>query len=85
MLFTHQSIMAHLALLGLLLLATGTTATPNTCQHRADQPLMPIFHVIGNITGTGRNVNAEHVNDVSAVLMHGGPSKNKIFFFKTSQ
>jgi len=65
-------LLAHLALLGLLLLAVGSSATPNTCQHRADQPLMPIFHIIGNITGTGRTLSAEHINDVSAVVMHGG-------------
>ena len=69
---TTKIMVAHLALLGLLLLAAGSSATPNTCQHRADQPLMPIFHIIGNITGTGRTLSAEHINDVSAVVMHGG-------------
>ena len=65
--------MPPLALLGLLLLlAAASSATPNTCQPRADQPLMPIFHIIGNITGTGRTLSAEHINDVSAVVMHGG-------------
>ena len=66
---------APLGLLLLLLAAAGTRsslAAPNTCQPRALQPLMPIFHIIGNITGTGRTLHAEPINDVSAVVMHGG-------------
>ena len=26
-------------------------ATPNTCQPREQEPLLPIFHIIGNVTG----------------------------------
>ena len=64
--------LAQQALLGLLLAAGTGSSAPNTCQPRADQPLMPIFHIIGNITGTGRTLSAEAINDVSAVVLHGG-------------
>ena len=36
-----------------LLLSTGATAqagTPLTCQPNAEQPMLPVFHIIGNVT-----------------------------------
>ena len=53
------------ALLGLMLVGGTSSSAPNTCQPRADQPLMPIFHIIGNITGTGRTLTAEAINELA--------------------
>ena len=46
-----------------------TRASPRCAAPHAH---LDIFHIIGNVTGTGRTLHAEFINDVSAVVMHGG-------------
>merc|ERR1712166_98964 len=47
-------------------------AEPNTCQPRSQQPFMPIYHIIGNVTSTptGAVTNVESINDVSSVFRY---------------
>ena len=61
----------------LLLAASAllTRASPNTCQPRALQPFMPIYHIIGNVTtddATGEVTQVESINDVSSVIKYKG-------------
>ena len=64
--------------LKLLLLAASallTRSSPNTCQPRALQPFMPIYHIIGNVTtddATGEVTQVESINDVSSVIKYKG-------------
>ena len=45
---------------------------PLTCQPREREPLLPIFHIIGNVTGQQGSLNIESINDVSSILLHKG-------------
>jgi hypothetical protein len=47
-------------------------ATPNTCQPREAEPLLPIFHIIGNVTGETGHLTIENINDISAIILFKG-------------
>eukprot|EP01046_Picozoa_sp_COSAG06_P045353 COSAG06_NODE_6257_length_3011_cov_2.619849_2_plen_372_part_00 len=52
--------------------ASASAPGPNTCQPRQLEPLMPIFHILGNISGSGATLRAEPINDVSGIVLHRG-------------
>ena len=55
----------------LLALAGMAAASPNTCQPRSAEPLMPIFHIIGNVTEqVPGKLTIEDINDISAIVLH---------------
>ena len=60
---------------GLSLAAAAAAAGPNTCQPRSEHPLMPIYHIIGNVTSdaaTGKVTRVEAINDISSVILYKG-------------
>jgi hypothetical protein len=64
---------SRLAIVALLLLALGASADPLACQPNSVQPMLPIFHIIGNVTqhddGT---LSVEPINDASGITYYGG-------------
>ena len=58
--------------LGFLMVASIAQATPNTCQPREAEPLLPIFHIIGNVTGEAGHLTIENINDISAIVLYKG-------------
>ena len=58
----------------LLVIASVTMATPNTCQPRAAHPFLPIYHIIGNVTTSESGIvtSVEDINDVSSVILYKG-------------
>eukprot|EP01043_Picozoa_sp_COSAG02_P036643 COSAG02_NODE_2698_length_8208_cov_10.377482_1_plen_611_part_00 len=52
-----------------------STRSPLACQPNAVQPMLPIFHIIGNVTkstsGDG-NITLEPINDCSGITFHHG-------------
>eukprot|EP01052_Picozoa_sp_SAG31_P017056 SAG31_NODE_1152_length_9642_cov_4.124489_7_plen_558_part_00 len=63
-----------LALLFLITLAARSTrSTPLACQPNAEQPMLPIFHLIGNVSQTlDGHIALEQINDVSGITYHKG-------------
>jgi Glycosyl hydrolases family 32 N-terminal domain/PAN domain len=56
------------ALLALAALASTAAATPLACQPNEQQPMMPSFHIIGNVTqAPDGNITLEPINDASGV------------------
>ena len=64
------------ALLCTIALTLGRTAeaVPLACQPNAVQPMLPIYHIIGNVTvsADGNVTSLEPVNDASGVTFYGG-------------
>lgn len=62
-----------MAMNALVHMISALAAQPNTCQPRAAHPFLPIYHIIGNVTTLDGSVTSlEDINDVSAVIEHGG-------------
>ena len=47
-------------------------AEPNTCQPFEAHPQLPIFHIIGNVTGSGEDLAVGYINDCSGIVEHLG-------------
>ena len=68
----------QLPLLPLLLLAAAlapraAVADPLACQPNDVQPMLPIFHIIGNVSALpGGNLSVEAINDASGITFYGG-------------
>ena len=47
--------------------SSATANVPLTCQPNKDQPMLPIYHIIGNVTQTapGAPIKLEAINDCS--------------------
>jgi hypothetical protein len=46
---------------------------PLACQPNTEQPMLPIFHIIGNVTkSSSGNITLEPINDCSGVTFHEG-------------
>ena len=57
----------------LLLLAARAAADPLACQPNAQQPMLPIFHIIGNVTARADGgLVLEPINDASGVTYYNG-------------
>ena len=59
----------------LLALAVGPAhAAPAACQPNTEQPMLPIFHLIGNVSqqSPGAHIALEQINDVSGITYHQG-------------
>ena len=64
---------ASLLLVAALLAARGCGADPLACQPNAQQPMLPTFHIIGNVSlAPGGNVSVELINDASGVTFANG-------------
>lgn len=56
-----------------LLAAAALAADPLACQPNAEQPMLPIFHIIGNVTKNADNsITLEPINDCSGVTFYEG-------------
>lgn len=65
-------LLARALLLLLLAARPATTVTQQRqCQPRESNPFMPLFHIVGNFS-QGGSAQPDSINDVSAVLLHGG-------------
>eukprot|EP01047_Picozoa_sp_COSAG01_P068094 COSAG01_NODE_9764_length_2350_cov_2.392270_2_plen_246_part_00 len=65
------------ALLQQLLIASGggdsSSSPPLACQPNTEQPMLPIFHIIGNVSkDSSGNITLEPINDCSGVTYHEG-------------
>ena len=48
-------------------------ADPLACQPNTDQPMLPTFHVIGNVSkNADGSVTVEQINDCSGITYHQG-------------
>ena len=67
----HQVALSFVALSAM---AAGTLADPLACQPNAQQPMLPIFHIIGNVSvnAAGNVSKLEPINDCSGVTYYGG-------------
>ena len=55
------------------LLAHAASPVPLTCQPNTEQPMLPVFHIIGNVTKNADNsIKLEPINDCSGVTFYGG-------------
>ena len=62
-----------LALLVVVGTASAAGPTPLACQPNAEQPMLPVFHVIGNVTkNTDNSIKLEPINDCSGVTFYEG-------------
>lgn len=65
-----------LPLLLLLLLPVSIHSVPLACQLNEDEPMLPIFHIIGNVTPktypNAKAIDVEAINDVSGVTFYNG-------------
>ena len=53
--------------------AAASADPPLACQPNAEQPMLPIFHIIGNVTkNADASIKLESINDCSAVTYHKG-------------
>lgn len=59
---------AVVALFGLC----AANADPLACQPNDAEPMLPIFHIIGNVTPTAAGIDLEPINDVSGVTFYQG-------------
>ena len=56
-----------------LLLAARAAADPLACQPNAQQPMLPTFHIIGNVTARADGgIDLEPINDASGVTYYNG-------------
>ena len=56
-----------------LLFVLGVSADPLACQPNAQQPMLPIFHTIGNVTQhDDGSLSVEPINDASGITFYGG-------------
>ena len=57
----------------LALLCAGASADPLACQPNAQQPMLPIFHIIGNVTANADgSIGLEPINDASGITFYRG-------------
>ena len=50
----------------------ATADGPLACQPNDKQPMLPIFHIIGNVTAkTDGSISLESINDCSGVTYYG--------------
>lgn len=61
-----------LACLAAFSTAASVTATPLACQPNAAEPMMPLFHIIGNVTPVGDTFSLEPINDASGITFYQG-------------
>ena len=62
-----------LALAAAAAAAAAADSPPLACQPNAEQPMLPIFHIIGNVTkNADASIKLESINDCSAVTYHKG-------------
>ena len=52
---------------------TASNPTPLACQKNIDQPMLPVFHIIGNVTkNPDSSIKLEAINDCSGVTFYEG-------------
>ena len=62
-----------LLLLAAALAPRAARADPLACQPNEAQPMLPIFHIIGNVSALeGGNLSVEAINDASGVTYYNG-------------
>ena len=56
-----------------LLASAWAAPSPLACQPNAEQPMLPIFHIIGNVTKNADNsIKLEPINDCSGITWYEG-------------
>ena len=59
-------------LLSFLFLASAARADPLACQANSLYPMIPIFHLIGNVTEVNGDITLEPINDASGITFFNG-------------
>ena len=69
-----MTMFATLMSVALFAVAGASDPSPLACQTNADQPMLPIFHIIGNVStdSSGVVTKLEPINDCSGVTYYGG-------------